>query len=553
MNAPGIDWSLVGGVVGGMGLFLLGMSLMTDGLKLAAGSALERILAKSTETRLRALLSGVLITAFVQSSSAVTMAAIGFINAGLLSLGQIMWVLFGANVGSSMTGWLVALVGMRFEIDAFALPMVGVGMLLRLTGPGTRRAALGLALAGLGLLFLGLDLFIKTFSGLHLDFALPQGDTAADVLLLVLVGIGVAMLVQSSSATLAVALTAAQGGLLSQQGAAAVVIGANIGTTVTAVLVVINATANAKRAAAAQVMFNLVAAVAALALLPWLLAGIAAGRAALGFESVPAAELALFHTLFNLLGVVLIWPVTGRFTNFLESRFRDAEEDEARPRFLDQTVATVPVLALDALDREVRRMGAITLRLARGATAVACGKREALERDERIVERLNLAIAEFITRLNRGGMAPASAARLPRILRVARYYETAADLALEATTAACEVDHAVYTASSADFHGLASEVFVGADPLGQPIEPQVLEGRLAEMEQRYQLLKAELLEAGAAGTVPVVVMDARLRSASALHRAAQQMAKAARALSELSREAQGRHGEVPPRASSPPV
>lgn len=532
MTPPG-ELGLAAGVIGGMGLFLLGMSLMSDGLKLAAGTALEGILARSTKTRLRALASGVLVTIFVQSSSAVTMAAIGFINAGLLSLGQIMWVLFGANVGSSMTGWLVALVGLKFHIEAFALPLVGAGMLLRLTGPGTRRAAFGLALAGFGLLFLGLDLFVETFSDLKLDFALPQGNGMGEVLLLVLVGLGVAMLVQSSSATLAVALTAAQGGLLAHQGAAAVVIGANIGTTVTAVLVVINATSNAKRAAAAQVLFNLIAAVAALVTLPWLLAAISAAWVAAGFDPAPAAELALFHTIFNLLGVVLIWPITGRFTALLESRFRTAEEDEARPRFLDQTVASVPVLALDALDRELRRMGAITLRLARKAAVLACGEREELERDERIVDRLNQAIALFITRLNRGGMTQTSAARLPQLLRVARHYETAADLALEAATAACEVDGADYSPSHALFHEQATTLLAGANPEAGAKTADALAAELAQCEATYHRLKAELLEAGALAQVSVTVMDARLRSASALRRALQQVVKAARLLQDL--------------------
>jgi len=533
MNLAVNELGLVGGMIGGMGLFLLGMSLMTDGLKLAAGSALERILASSTQTRLRALASGVLVTAVVHSSSAVTMAAIGFINAGLLSLGQIMWVLFGANVGSTMTGWLVALVGLKFNVETFALPMVGAGMILRLTGPGTRRAAFGLALAGFGLLFLGLGLFIDTFSGLKLDFALPQGNDLSEVLLLVLVGLGVAMLVQSSSATLAVALTAAQGGLLAHQGAAAVVIGANIGTTVIAVLVAINATSNAKRAAAAQVLFNLIAALAALATLPWLLAGISAGRAALGFGPAPAAELALFHTVFNLMGVLLIWPIAAPFTAFLESRFRTAEEDEARPRFLDQTVVAVPVLALDALDRELRRMGAITLRLARAAAVLACGERQELERDERIVDRLNQAIAVFITRLNRGGMAQASAARLPQLLRVARHYETAADLALEAGTAACEVDGAQYTPSHAPFHEQAAKLLADANPELRIKNADALAAELEQCEATYHRLKSELLEAGALARVPVTVMDARLRSASAMRRALQQVVKAARLLQEI--------------------
>ena len=122
------DWITYGGLLGGIGLFLLGMSLMTDGLKLAAGPALGRILTYSTKTRIRGLASGALLTALVQSSSAVTVAAIGFVNAGLLTLGQSLWVLFGANVGTTMTGWLVALVGLQFKIELLALPLIGLGL-----------------------------------------------------------------------------------------------------------------------------------------------------------------------------------------------------------------------------------------------------------------------------------------------------------------------------------------------------------------------------------------------------------------------------------------
>ncbi|HSQ71427.1 MAG TPA: Na/Pi symporter, partial [Rubrivivax sp.] len=126
-------FSLMGPLAGGLGLFLLGMSMMTDGLKLAAGPALHRILAGATRTRWHALGSGVLVTAMVQSSSAVTVAAIGFVNAGLLGLPAALWVLFGANVGTTMTGWIVALVGLKFKIEALALPLVGAGVVLRLT------------------------------------------------------------------------------------------------------------------------------------------------------------------------------------------------------------------------------------------------------------------------------------------------------------------------------------------------------------------------------------------------------------------------------------
>ena len=137
------DLSLIGAFIGGLGLFLLGMALMTDGLKIAAGRTLRDILGRWTRTRLRGLLAGALVTSMVQSSSAVTVATIGFVNAGLLTLAQAVWVIFGANVGTSMTGWLVALVGFHVRIDALALPLLGLGMLLRITGADRRRGAIG--------------------------------------------------------------------------------------------------------------------------------------------------------------------------------------------------------------------------------------------------------------------------------------------------------------------------------------------------------------------------------------------------------------------------
>ena len=158
----GIAFNLL---VGGVGLFLLGMFLMTDGLKMAAGPALGRVLTSSTQTRMRGLFSGLLVTALVQSSGAVTVAAIGFVNAGLLTFGQSLWVLFGANVGTTMTGWLVALLGFSFKIEAAALPMIGIGMALRLSGPELRRGAAGNALAGFGVLFLGIGFLQQAFPG----------------------------------------------------------------------------------------------------------------------------------------------------------------------------------------------------------------------------------------------------------------------------------------------------------------------------------------------------------------------------------------------------
>lgn len=521
--------SLLGGLVGGVGLFLLGMGLMTDGLKLAAGPALERILINATQTRLRGLASGMVVTAVVQSSSAITVATIGFVNAGLLNLSQAVWVLFGANVGTTMTGWLVALVGLKFQIDALALPMIGIGMVLRLSGDGQRRGAIGMALAGFGVLFLGIDMLKETFSALSTDFQLPEGQGALDTLMQVGIGIGLTVLMQSSSAALTVALTAAQGGLLTAQGAAAVVIGANVGTTVTALIAALGATPNAKRAAAAHISFNLLTGAVALLLLPWLLDLLAILRDWLDLDSAPAAQLALFHTVFNLLGVALIWPLAARMTSFLETRFKAAEEDAGRAVFLDKTVLAVPALALDALQREVQRMGQMAIGVVQ--SAVHKPDTPSLTPQAVSVTRLNQVIADFIVQLNRAGMSPNSSERQTTILRLARNHHSAAELARESALAWQEYDTSDRPPSE-DLSAFKQSALALLTLCSTDTPPTVaaLDSALSRLQSGYEAYKNQLLVAGAVGQMPVTGMDALLRSARALRRAVEHVEKATRLL-----------------------
>ena len=430
--------ALLGPLLGGVGLFLLGMGMMTDGLKVAAGPALENVLARSTRTRWHGLATGALITAAVQSSSAVTVAAIGFVNAGLLSLSQALWVLFGSNVGTTFTGWLVALVGLRIKVEAFALPLIGLGAIARLFARQPTVAAAGQAVAGFGVLFLGIGLLQQSFVGLADDVALPSGEGVLGVFAMVGLGAALTVVMQASAASMAIALAAAQSGLIDVQAAAAVVIGANVGTTVTAVIAAIGATPNARRAAAAHVLFNVLTALVALALLPWLVSAIAWARDALGLGQDTAAKLALFHSIFNVLGVLLMWPLAEHLTRWLLARFRTDEEDEARPRHLDDNVLAVPELALDALRREVRRSGAIAVRIAQGA--LAGSPPAALARDRSLRATLDGAIDRFVERMNRAAMSAASGERLPRILRIARYHEACAELAFEAAGAQAETN-----------------------------------------------------------------------------------------------------------------
>ena len=515
---------------GGVGLFLLGMALMTDGLKLAAGPALGRLLASSTQTRLRGLASGILVTALVQSSSAVTVAAIGFVNAGLLSFGQTLWVLFGANVGTTMTGWIVALVGLKFKIEALALPLIGVGVVARLTGAGERRGALGSAVAGLGLLFLGIAMLQEAFVGVAASVELPDGRGVLGTVAQVGVGALLTVLMQSSSASITVALTAAQGGLMTPEGAAAMVIGANIGTTFKAMLAAIGATPNARRAAAAHVIFNVLTGLVALALLPWLVGAIAAGRAALGLASDPAIRLALFHTIFNVLGVLLMWPLAGALTRWLQQRFRAAEEDEAQPQHLDDTVLAVPTLALDALEREIERAGHVAVRAARAALAGADAA--AVGREARIVAQLDTAVDAFVERVSRAQMPRRSAERLARALRVQRYQQTVAEEAAEAARLRPPPEpQALLAQPEQAFVQAAATVLALADPLpeaGAAADPAALDAAVAQALDAYQALKAALLDAGATGMLHMAPMELALRRHSALRRAIEQAAKAAR-------------------------
>lgn len=537
-----IDLPTLGTMAGGLGLFLLGMGLMTDGLKLAAGAALHRILAGATRTRWHALGSGILVTALVQSSSAVTVAAIGFVNAGLLALGPALWVLFGANVGTTMTGWIVALVGLKFKIEALAMPLAGLGALLRLTGEGRRSGAIGTALAGFGLLFMGIALLQQAFAGLAGQISLPQGEGPLAVLAQIGIGVLMTVLMQSSSAAMAVTLTAAQGGLIGAQGAAAVVIGANIGTTFTALLAAIGATPNARRASSAHVVFNLLTGAVALLLLPWLIGALGLAREALELPPDPATKLALFHTTFNLLGVLLMWPLAQRLTRWLQQRFRAREEDEAQPRFLDDNVLAVPTLALDALAREVARAGEVALRMTRAALEGA--NAAALRTDHVIHASLDGAIERFVEHLRSTSMPQAASARLAALLRIERYHEEAAEQAVAAAALApLGLSDPRLAAAWHTFYAAAGALLACCDPAA-PAGLERLDSVLRAMEDRYEQLKAELLAAGADARVKLTEMEQALRRCSALRRALQQLHKSRRRLADDARNPDPQRGTM---------
>ena len=258
----------------------------------------------------------------------------------------------------------------------------------------------------------------------------------------------------------------------------------------------------------------------------------------LGLGDGPAPVLALFHTSFNVLGVVLMWPLADRLTRWLGTRFRAREDEDARPRHLDDNVLAVPALAVQALEAEVARMGQLGIGLARDVLA---GKADAdaVERRRGVLTGLDAAITEFAERLNRDAMAPATSEQLARVLRVERYHETAAEQVVEAAAlAAPEAD----SAAQAHFVRQADALF--AHCAAPDATADTLDAALVAMEAAYQRLKASLLAAGAEGRLRLNPMEIALRRFSALRRAAQQAAKAARLA--------GAAGAVSPAAAAAP-
>ncbi len=518
-------WSVASELVGGLGLLLIGMSLMTDGLKLAAGSALRDLLASWTSTRLRGLLAGFLITAVVQSSSAVTVATIGFANAGMLGLERAIWVIFGSNVGTTMTAWIVALVGFKLDIQVFALPLVGVGALLKLTGARSRRSSYGLALVGFGLLFLGIGVLKSVFDGIGADYSLPSFERLSLQAIFVYVAIGFVLtgLMQSSSAAMVVALSAAQSGLVELDAAAAVVIGANLGTTSTALLTIFGATPNAKRVAIAHLAFNVLTALVAMLLLRpmlWLVGWI---QEALELGAAPAMTLAVFHTLFNVLGVLLMWPLSARLVSLLQHWFKVQERQPAVPQYLDRSTLGVPYTAVGSMTLEVQRvaqMGIATLQ-----QSLQPGGAHPWREGRDDMRELAGAITEFATRLNRESLAPLLAESvtglqesLQECLLVANLNEEIEELEIEA--------------------GLWHQPFPDMERFREDVE-QFLEQwrqRLGSgtgevpsypaVEQSYRRLKLDLLRKAGFGALDVRALEAYLQYMNEVKRACHQFNKA---------------------------
>lgn len=388
-------WSDLFMGLGAIGLMLLGIDWMTRGLKTAAGPSFMQLLQRWTGTPLQGIFIGGASTLAVQSSTAITVATIGFANANILSLSAAAFVIYGSNLGSSLSAWLVAVVGGSIKLDDLALPILGIAVMLKLFSKQTRRQGIGEAFTGFALLFLGLGYLKASFDSafVNIDFAYLTSLGVWGILLSILAGILLTVVMQASLAVIALVVTAVSTGAVPLEIGAAVVIGSNVGTTSTALLATLAATATAKRVASLHVLFNVLTATVALLLLKPLLWGIQEIAQLIFNDTQPQFILALFHTMFNALGVVLMYPLTPPLLRWLETKFKTPTHLGSFS--LDQSSLAIPSLAIKAVSLEGMRAGQLIARL-----ALMMGQRheldsQLLEDNKQILQNLHHYIAQL--------------------------------------------------------------------------------------------------------------------------------------------------------------
>jgi len=396
-------------LLGGLGMFLLGMTLLTDGLKALAGDALRRVLTRFVQGPISGTLWGAVLTTLVQSSTATTLATVGFVSAGMLTLSQAVGVIFGANIGTTTTAWIVSQLGLKVSLHSIAPIFILIGAGVRLLAR-YRWSNLGTAIAGFGLLFLGIDMLQQGMGGLtnHLSpDDLDFGGGLLERLTLIALGAAITIVMQSSSAAMAATLTALGAGALNLEQAVALAIGQNIGTTGTALLAGLGAPLAARRAAVAHLLFNTVTALVALAALTPLV-HVSSWLARIGGAGDAPTVLAIFHTLFNVMGVALLLPLTDRFTALI------CRLVPAKPGATARLLADAPGQVGPAAQEAARQ--ALTRLYLDAADLVGLGPGSARDARAHAAERDVREIARFVQGLGRAEQSPEEIARQQSLL-----------------------------------------------------------------------------------------------------------------------------------------
>lgn len=478
------------GLLGAVGLFLYGMKVMSEGLQKAAGDRLRNILSVMTRNRFTGTLTGFLITALIQSSSASTVMVVSFVNAGLMSLAQSIAVIMGANVGTTFTAWVIALFGFKVNISAFVLPLIGLAVPL-LFSHKSRTKSMGEFLVGFAFLFMGLDLISKYVPDLQSNpemFAFLERYASMgymSVLIFLAVGIILTMVIQSSAATFAITLIMCSKGWIDFPLACALVLGSNIGTTITPLLASMSGNVAAKRTAISHLLFNLLGTIWVMCVFTpfvnlnsWITEFLGQGdpNALAGYvkhieatqpdvynhlfdNSLPAGHdvalkvammqqsvsigLSIFHTVFNLINLsVMIW-FTNLYVKIVEHLVpvKNKEDEEFQLKFISGGLMNASELNIAQAEKEISVFAERVDRMIGMAKTLMHTKAESeewsqlysrLEKYEDISDRMEIEIAHYLNRCSEGRLSNEGKLKIAAMLRIVGEIESIADCCLGA-------------------------------------------------------------------------------------------------------------------------
>ncbi|MEM9351868.1 MAG: Na/Pi cotransporter family protein [Planctomycetota bacterium] len=432
-------------LIGGLGIFLLGMKNMSDGMQAVAGNSLRRLIGTVTGNRFFAIIVGAIVTCIVQSSSITTVMVVGFVNSGVMNLVQAVGVIMGSNIGTTITGWILVL-----KIGKYGLPLLGVAAFVFLFSRSDRWRYWALVLMGVGMVFFGLELMknacaiIKDTPEFEAWFQVFRADSYLGVLKCALAGCVLTTLVQSSSATLGITISLAFQGVISFESAAALVLGENIGTTLTALLASLGATTNARRAAYFHVMFNLCGVFWITLLFPWyiefvqwfLALDVGASELVNGEATFPSTTpaIAATHSFFNIANTILFLPFVPLLVRLLE-RIVPSKDFKEKPHLtdLDVRLFDTPALAIEQSQTELERMGdgcekmlnwLVELRSQSSPDQQLASR---LRRRETVLDSIHDEISAFITNMLSGSIPHTVADEARRHLRMAYEFESVSD------------------------------------------------------------------------------------------------------------------------------
>ena len=426
-------------LIGSLGLFLYGMKIMSEGLQKVAGDRLRSILTAMTTNRVTGVLTGVLITALIQSSSATTVMVVSFVNAGLLTLAESISVIMGANIGTTVTAWIISIFGFKVDMAAFALPLLAIALPLIFSGKSNRKS-IGEFIFGFSFLFMGLS-YLKANAPEMLAFVQNYTDMGFfSILLFLFIGTILTMIVQASAATMAITLIMCANGWISLELGAALVLGENIGTTITANLAALTANTQAKRAALAHFVFNVFGVIWVLIifhpfmeLVNWVVDTFFQSN---NPEVAISYKLSAFHSIFNICNVcILIWGVK-LIERTVCALIRPKEEDEEpRLRFITGGMLSTAELSILQARKEIHLFAERTHRMFGMVQDLMHTEKDddfnklfsRVEKYENISDNMELEIANYLNQVSEGRLSSESKLQIRAMLREVTEIESIGD------------------------------------------------------------------------------------------------------------------------------